>query len=405
MLFSVLILLNVFIVFVKIEHGHLTDRSSLHDATEDISEIHVDCLALAKNFHTSNSDGIGKKTTSMISRRAEGMTQLRVDTTRDEKKCPDLYKIAREMLDGAKIKLPYETNDTRWKFRKRVDLDVLATTNLHWNYPWEQGDSAETRKRLHHYNVTSSTIRARKYLLTYGHNCCEQSKTRAVNEAIDVAKVDFAEALDLSALSIEFQLSHSNILRRRKGAGYWLWKPYIILKTLLTKMNDGDMLIYHDAGSYFLKDAGPLFKLCMETKPNILAFHMPYQESEYTKRDAFVLMGMDDPRVYKKGQTQRLANLIVVMKTCETIQFLMEYLAYTSDSRITTDDKNVMGLPNFPNFKGNRHDQTVFSLLSKKWGVLELRDPCNCGRNGFDKNYKYASGPYYQLYSHDRLRS
>ena len=48
----------------------------------------------------------------------------------------------------------------------------------------------------------------------------------------------------------------------------------------------------------------------------------------YSKRDAFILLDMDNPIVYASDQTQRLAHLIVAMKNCETIQYFMEYLAY-----------------------------------------------------------------------------
>ena len=346
------------------------------------------------------------KKPSTYSRKADHFpeSRLHVDTTNDERKCPELYEIARAMLDGEKIKLPYETNNTRWKFRQRVDLDVLAKTYLHWNHPWPQGDSAETRRKLQRYNVSASTIPARKYLVTYGHNCCEMSKKRAVNQGINVGKVDYGEAVDLSHLSVTFQISHQNLLRHRKGAGYWLWKSYIILKTLLTKLNDGDLLVYHDAGAYFINDIGPLFKLCMNAKPSVLAFHQPYRERLFTKRDAYVLMGMDEPRVYQDKQSQRMAGLQVYMKSCTTIQFVMEYLTYSTDRRIVSDDKNVMGKENFEGFEGNRHDQSIFSLLTKKWGILELRDPCTCGRNTFTQDYKYASGPYHSMYVNDRLR-
>jgi hypothetical protein len=115
-------------------------------------------------------------------------------------------------------------------------------------------------------------------------------------------------------------------------------------------------------------------------------------------------MGMDEPRAYEKKQTQRTAALQVYMKSCTTIQFAMEYLAYSADRRIISDDENVMGKLNMEGFRGNRHDQTVFSLLTKKWGILELRDPCTCGRNKFTQDYKYASGPYHFMYVQDRLR-
>lgn len=333
-------------------------------------------------------------------------SSLRVDIRQDEAKCPEFYKIAREMLDGAKIKLPHETNQTRWTFKKRIDLNTLEKTSLRWNSPWNQGDSTTTRQRLQRYNVTADTITdRRKYMLTYAHGCCRDAKKRAVHNAIHKAKMDYAEALDRSALSKPFQISHQEILRRGRGGGYWLWKSYIILKTLLTKLNDGDLLLYQDADMYFLKDAGPLLKLCMESAgPNILTFENAYPEGAYNKRDAYVLMDMDNPRVYKKGQIQRMGGLLVMMKNCETIQFFMEYLAYSSDPRINTDDKNVLGLPNLPGFIENRHDQTVLSLLSKKWGCLALRDPCKLRRNGldvFETFYKYASGPYHWLYSYN----
>ena len=40
-----------------------------------------------------------------------------------------------------------------------------------------------------------------------------------------------------------------------------------------------------------------------------------------------------------------------------------------------------MGLPNYPEFIDNRHDQTVLSLLSKKWGISAFRDPSQYGNN------------------------
>ena len=399
---------NSFLISLIIHHQLQSETSKngnirLQIPSKKVPHHNFRCGNLYDKSDVGNS--VPKKP-STFSRKADHFPESRfhVDTTNDERKCPKLYEIARAMLNGEKIKLPYETKHTRWNFRERVDLDFLTKTNLHWNHPWQQGDSAETRRKLQRYNVSASTIPERKYLVTYGHNCCQMSKERAVNQGIEVGKVDYAEALDLSNVSIPFQISHQNLLRQRKGAGYWLWKSYIILKTLLTKLNDGDLLIYHDAGAYFVKDIGPLFKLAIDANPSVLAFHQPYQERLFTKRDAYVLMGMDEPRVYQDKQNQRMAGLQVYMKSCTTIQFVMEYLTYSTDRRIVSDDKNVMGKANFDGFEGNRHDQSIFSLLTKKWGILELRDPCACGRNKFTQDYKYASGPYHSMYVNDRIR-
>ena len=389
---------TTFTVFLTVRHKLSIFRTSFFPRKKHSTK----CGNLYQNTIVHHSV---RKKPRTFSRKADHFPEdrLHVDTTSDKKKCPQLYEIARSMLSGEKIKIPYETSNTRWKFRDSIDSrDILEKTKLRWNHPWHQGDSAETRRKLHNYNVATRRRLARKYVITYAQDCCEMSKKRAVNQAIDVGKADFAEAFDVSELSVPFQISHQNLLRHRKGAGYWLWKPYIILKTLLTKMNDGDLLIYHDARSYFIKDIGPLYKACMDAEPSVLTFHQPNEESMYSKRDAFILMGMDNPKVYQKKQTQRYSGLQVYMKSCTTIQFLMEYLAYSADRRIVSDDKNVMGKPNFEGFIENRHDQTVLSLLSKKWGILEMRDPCTCDRNKFTQNYGYASGPYHSMYVNDR---
>lgn len=80
---------------------------------------------------------------------------------------------------------------------------------------------------------------------------------------------------------------------QERGAGYWLWKPYIILKTLLYEMEEGDLLLYSDSGSEAIGDLRPLFDLAVED--DIVIFKNPpkwvHREKQWTKPDAFVIMG------------------------------------------------------------------------------------------------------------------
>ncbi len=42
----------------------------------------------------------------------------------------------------------------------------------------------------------------------------------------------------------EFQTRHSDfVARNQRGFGYWLWKPYILLRTL-EQAKDGDIIFY-----------------------------------------------------------------------------------------------------------------------------------------------------------------
>ena len=43
-----------------------------------------------------------------------------------------------------------------------------------------------------------------------------------------------------------FREKNKDILSRERGNGYWLWKSYIINKTIIEKLNERDYLIYTD---------------------------------------------------------------------------------------------------------------------------------------------------------------
>ena len=101
----------------------------------------------------------------------------------------------------------------------------------------------------------------REYFITFAHRCCSKSKVRALKSALDPVGFDFATAHDITYLSEKFRHTHFAILTKRRGGGYWLWKPYIILKTLIERMSDDDLFMYQDADSYLVNDAGPLLKL------------------------------------------------------------------------------------------------------------------------------------------------
>ena len=80
----------------------------------------------------------------------------------------------------------------------------------------------------------------------------------------------------MNYLSEKFRHTHSTIFTKRRGGGYWLWNPYIILKTLIERMSDNDLLMYQDADSYLIEDAGPLLKLCQNLEARVLVFRFAH---------------------------------------------------------------------------------------------------------------------------------
>ena len=63
----------------------------------------------------------------------------------------------------------------------------------------------------------------------------------------------------------------------KRGGGYWIWKPYFILKTLKEKIKYNDYLIYSDSGSVYINSAYYLLSVMIRDKIDIMSFHLPYK--------------------------------------------------------------------------------------------------------------------------------
>lgn len=179
-------------------------------------------------------------------------------------------------------------------------------------------------------------------------------------------------------LSEEFKLKNLDILHYQRGGGYWIWKPYI-LKDALSRVQDGDYVVYTDAGSAFVNKIKYLIKAMEKQQTNIMVFCINQPERKYSKRDALILLDCDREEVL--NSLQICGTYIILKKTEETCAFIDEYLYYVQDRRIVTDEPNVMGKDNYDEFVENRHDQTVLSLLCKKHGIKPFRDPSEWGLN------------------------
>jgi hypothetical protein len=199
------------------------------------------------------------------------------------------------------------------------------------------------------------------------------------NNTISGLKYGFDKVIEYKRGDIdnEFCTKNAYILNKTRGAGYWLWKPYFILKTLELAKDD-DVIFYADSGSDFIDSISPLIDLCREDTRGTLLFRYPHLVmGEFAKRDAFYYTDCDIEE-YHRGKVW-VAGFQVYRKTKFALEFVREVLHYCCDSRIITDDPNVCGLPNLPIFQDNRHDQTVLSLMAIKHNITPHKNPqCEC---------------------------
>ena len=203
--------------------------------------------------------------------------------------------------------------------------------------------------------------------ISYSNDLYQKQLRLNKKSALEVGKVDEYYSYGPYDLDNEFKQKNKDILSRKRGNGYWLWKPYIINKTITEKLNEGDYLIYTDAGTLFMDSTLSVINFLIKNNASMWMNKLTHLESKYSKRDAFILMGVDTP--FYSQTYQYSATIQIYKKSYYSIKFIQDWLYYCQDKRIITDENNVLGKPNYENFKDNRHDQTVLSLLIKKYRI------------------------------------
>ena len=115
----------------------------------------------------------------------------------------------------------------------------------------------------------------------------------------------------------------------------------------------------------------------------------------WTKRDAFVLLNVD--QLEYANTSASLTSYFLIRKSSTSMTFVSEWLTYAQDSRAITDDENVFHLPNYADFRAHRHDQSLVSLLVKKWKFMTYPDPSQWGEG--------EHRPYPTVFNHHRTKS
>jgi hypothetical protein len=164
-----------------------------------------------------------------------------------------------------------------------------------------------------------------------------------------------------------FWKQHGNFIEQStRGVGYWFWKPYLVLQNL-DEMEDGDTLIYADAGCYLQTTGTPrmeeLIALSRSHPTGIVAFNSEQPNQAFNKADVFAL----HPEAVQK--TQIVATAYFVTKNSMSQRFFEEFYqkAQQDNYHLITDAPSRT--PNHPTFQTHRHDQSIFTMLAYKHQV------------------------------------
>jgi len=122
---------------------------------------------------------------------------------------------------------------------------------------------------------------------------------------------------DLELQKTDYYIQHKDFIKsNRRGNGYWIWKPYYVYNEL-QKLNDDDILLYLDCG----------FEI----------------------------------------NNQIMASAFLLKKCDRVMNFVREWLEICQEYKFINDE--VSDSDNFQEFIEHRHDQSVFSLLAKKYNL------------------------------------
>ena len=217
--------------------------------------------------------------------------------------------------------------------------------------------------------------------LSYGNKKFSKSRIRIKNEATDLNYfTDIKIHTETSILELDEYKDaiknneFVNTFSQERGGGYWMWKRLIVYEELL-KLNKNDILYYADAGCTIPNEPITITKLrkykeiVEKHKSGILSFRNLYSESEWTKGDIFKHFDViNNQDIYDTRQIT--ANRFVIRKCDESMKIVklwwntaMNYPHLFSDQKSKT--------LNFENFSENRHDQSNWSVICKKFNVAQ----------------------------------
>ena len=236
-------------------------------------------------------------------------------------------------------------------------------------------------------------------LINYADRNFTQSQQTNTKTGIQVGKFKEVWSYSPKDISKSFYQANKELLNQKRGNGYWLWKPYIILESL-NKIDYNDYLFYCDSGAEFVDSIKSLLSITASKSQDIVSFELVHPEYKYTKRDVFNVLNCDSQSFSESRQ--RLASFILFKKSPKVIAFVNEWLQYSSVKSLITDSPNPSGLENFDGFVDHRHDQSIFSLLAKKYRLEAYRDPSQYGSTLIDE---YSNSPYNQIIHSTRLKN
>lgn len=203
------------------------------------------------------------------------------------------------------------------------------------------------------------------HLITYSDermSISAENLTRSAN----IHGVDYAYHAMPGSLGDDFQLMAEPTIREPKGAGLYIWKPYVIWQHM-DNLKDGEILIYADAGQTIISSVQPVID-AMDS--DVMMFSNGWNHMDWCKMDvaaAICPMRAAGGWTFINPQIkQAQASLIFFRVSPESRKFVKEWMLWCLMPGFC--DNSPSNLPNVQTFQETRWDQSVLTCLQIKYG-------------------------------------
>lgn len=232
------------------------------------------------------------------------------------------------------------------------------------------------------------------HTMTQSQKLCSES---AYKYGADFVYVGKPENIDT-----DFKHLNRSIFDGKRGAGcYWIFKPYFI-EYVMRDLQDGDILIYADAGIEFV---APVNEIISKMDEDIFFFTNGFPHVEWCKGDVFetitkIKIPTDGQYDHLRSFKQVQASVIFFRVNQKTKDFIKEWLLYCQMPGFIDDSPSK--LPNYPTFAEHRHDQAILTCLQIKYGYKLHWYPSTTGHH---IRHMTPDDPYPELFNHHRKRN
>lgn len=223
-------------------------------------------------------------------------------------------------------------------------------------------------------------------LLTFGEGSRghRQSARRLARQGLETSMFDDSLAIDLKCLREffpQFLVEHAALIKNSpRGYGYWIWKPFIIRETLRNLPKNWN-LAYLDGGCVLNNTPAAKFRFEKYKKyavsNSIWATELvarpgeDFRNKSWCKADALRYL-KSTSEIEEMAQVQ--AGILLISNDAVSRELVERWWhAAISDSYRYLDD-SPSDISNGETFIEHRHDQALFSILYRQFGLKPVPD-------------------------------